>query len=657
MATDKVATRVTIGLIQTTVSDDRDLNLRKAIEKVKEAASKGAKVVCLPELYRTRYFPQWDQRDASFLVESIPGESTKAFSLLARELEIVIIVPVFEKTEADYYNSAAVIDADGSLLETYHKVHIPHDPLFYEQSYFSPGNEIRVYDTRYAKFAVLICYDQWFPEAARVAALGGAQVVFYPTAIGGILGGEGPEEGDWQDAWETVQRGHAIANSLCVAAVNRVGREENLNFWGSSFACDSFGNIVAKAGSNTEEVLVAELDLARNEMVREGWGFFRNRRPDVYWPLIEMVREEKLGEKAGIRTGEVLCLEDTPLQLGYHMPAEWEEHSAIWLSWPYDLDTFPEIEKVENAYVAIIKAIHESETVNLLVKDEMVQSALVDRLRRELVDLHRVRFHQINYSDVWFRDYGPTFVVNREKENGKKKIAMVAWTFNAWGEKYPEMLGDTRIPCLINDDLKMECFLPGIVLEGGSIDVNGCGTVLTTEQCLLNSNRNPGLGKEEIEVYLKEYLGASKVIWLKQGIAGDDTDGHVDDIARFVNPTTVLCAYEDDPEDDNYPVLLENYGQLCKETDQDGNPLTVIKLPMPGLVMEEERRLPASYANFYIGNEAVMVPIFGDKNDEAALKIIQEAFSDRMVVGIDCREVVQGFGTIHCISQQQPGAK
>ena len=192
MAADSIATWVTIGLIQTSVSEDRDLNLKKTIERVREAASKGAKIVCLQELYRTRYFPQWDQRDASLLAETIPGESTTAFSQLAKELEIVIIVPVFEKDVADYYNSVAVIDSDGSLLETYRKIHIPHDPLFYEKSYFTPGEEIRVYDTRYAKFAVLICYDQWFPEAARAAALRGAQIIFYPTAIGWIRGRGGP---------------------------------------------------------------------------------------------------------------------------------------------------------------------------------------------------------------------------------------------------------------------------------------------------------------------------------------------------------------------------------------------------------------------------------------------------------------------------------
>ena len=646
--------RVTVGLIQTSVSEDLKENLGKTILKLEWAIAGGAKIICLQELYRTRYFPQWEKTDASVLAESIPGESTQVLSALARKHEVVIIVPLFEKDEAGYYNSVAVIDADGSLLETYRKVHVPHDPLFYEKSFFSPGEEYRIYETRYAKFAVLICYDQWFPEAARSVALGGAQIIFYPTAIGWIKGEENPAEGDWHDAWETIQRSHAIANSVCVAAANRVGQEGDLIFWGGSFVCDCFGKVLARAGSSEDEVIIAELDLARNEDVREGWGFFRNRRPDTYWPLIEMVKEtEKAGKAEKLAGKAELGPEDTPRALGYHMPAEWEKHEAIWLSWPYDLDSFPQIDSVEKAYVAIIKAIHTSETVNLLVKDELMQGRVIDALRQASVDLHRIKFHLIDYADVWFRDYGPTFVIRRQKEKGRPGLAMVNWIFNAWGEKYQELMGDTRIPGIINEDLKLLRFQPGIVLEGGSIDVNGCGTVLTTEQCLLNKNRNPSLNKEEIEKYLKEYLNACKVIWLKEGIAGDDTDGHVDDIARFVNPTTVLCAFEDDPEDENYVPLKENYELLCRETDQDGNPLTVIKLPMPGHV-GVERRLPASYANFYIGNDAVMVPVFGHRNDKAALEIIQEAFAGRKVVGINCREMVAGLGTIHCVSQQEP---
>jgi len=664
MMARKASSTVTIALIQTRISEDIDLNLKRALELVREAADRGAQIVCLPELYRSRYFPQRDRDDqnasmALDLAESIPGPSTEAFSALARELQIVIIVPIFEKDVSGYYNSAAVIDADGTLLPTYRKVHIPHDPLFYERSYFEPGEEIRVYNTRYARFATLICFDQWFPEAARVAALGGAQIIFYPTAIGWISGEERPEEGDWHDAWQTVQRGHAIANSVCVAAANRVGREDELIFWGGSFVSDSFGRIIAEASSISEEVLVVTLDLAKNDAVREGWGFFRSRRPDLYWPVIEMVREEESQKARAVAAGRgqaaerKLCLQDTPRSLGYHMPAEWERHEAIWLSWPYDLDSFPDIEAVERAYLSIIRAIHKSEKVNLLVKDDIMLSSVVDALRREKVDLQRIRFHIISYADVWFRDYGPTFVVNRDVRPGRGRVAAVNWIFNAWGEKYPELMGDARIACQINDDLKMECFKPGIVLEGGSIDVNGCGTLLTTEQCLLNPNRNPALSKDEIEVYLREYLGVDKIIWLPEGIAGDDTDGHVDDIARFVAPDTVLCAFEEDTEDENYLPLKRCYERLLSETDQDGRPLHVIKLPMPGRV-GEERRLPASYANFYIGNDVVLVPVFGHENDEKALQIIGQAFPERMVVGINCREMVQGLGTVHCISQQQP---
>ena len=637
---------VIVGLIQTSPSSDPDLNMKLAMKKVRSAAERGAQIICLPELYRTLYFPQMDQGDFQHLAETIPGPSTDAFSRLALELSIVIIVPIFEKDEAGFYNSLSVIDADGSILPVYRKVHIPHDPLFYEKSYFSPGEEIRVYDTRYGKIAGLICFDQWFPEAARLAALSGAEIIFYPTAIGWIIGQEEPEEGDWHDAWETVQRGHAIASSISIAAVNRVGREDDLVFWGSSFVCDCFGKILDRASRSEEEVLVVRLDLSKNQAIRESWGFFRCRRPDLYWPLIEMVREREA-------TGGAKGSGETPRSLGYHMPAEWDKHEAIWLAWPYDLDSFPEIEAVEDAYAAMIRAIHKSEIVNLLVRDEMMRGEVADRLKRDKVDLGRIHFHILSYADVWFRDYGPTFVVREDCEPDEGRLAAVSWIFNAWGEKYPELMADAAIPDLINQDLRIRLFRPGIVLEGGSIDVNGCGTLLTTEQCLLHENRNPSLSQEEIEGYLREYLGVSKIIWLKEGIAGDDTDGHVDDIARFVDPLTVLCAYEDDPEDENYLLLRHNYELLCRETDQEGRPLKVIKLPMPAPV-GSERRLPASYANFYIGNDAVLVPVFGDKNDGKALQIIQEAFPGRKVVGINCREMVAGLGAVHCVSQQQP---
>lgn len=274
---------VTLGLIQGTVSGDPADNMEKASERIKEAAGLGARIICLQELYRTRYFPQEESRKVDHLAESIPGESTRAFSPLAKELGVVVIVPLFERApDGCFYNSAVVIDADGTLLPTYRKIHIPHDPLFYEQSYFAAGNlGYRVYRTSYASFSVLICYDQWFPEAARICTLQGAEIIFYPTAIGRIHD-HPPDDGDWENAWETVQRGHAIANGVHVAAVNRVGSEARLQFFGGSFVCDAFGRVLQKAGSHKEEILIVEADLSQNQRVREGWGFLRNRRPDTY---------------------------------------------------------------------------------------------------------------------------------------------------------------------------------------------------------------------------------------------------------------------------------------------------------------------------------------------------------------------------------------
>ena len=210
------------------------------------------------------------------------------------------------------------------------------------------------------------------------------------------------------------------------------------------------------------------------------------------------------------------------------------------------------------------------------------------------------------------------------------------------------------MPTKIAEQYNIPVFHPGIVMEGGAIDVNGKGTLLTTEQCLLNKNRNPNLGRNDIEKYLKDFLGVTHVVWLEEGVEGDDTDGHIDDIARFVGPNKILCAYEDDETDKNYHILKRNYDLLTKSKDQDGNKFEVVKLPMPGFVGEDDYRLPASYANFYIGNKVVLVPVFGHSNDKAALDIIQKAFPERKVVGINCRDLVYGLGTIHCISQQQP---
>ncbi|MGA2385292.1 MAG: carbon-nitrogen hydrolase [Candidatus Bathyarchaeia archaeon] len=279
---------VKVGLIQTAASDDIADNMRMTVEKIEEAAGKGAQIVCLQELYRTKYFPQAEKQDFSSLAETVPGESTRTFSALAKKNKIVIIAPIFEKaSNGKYYNSAVVIDADGKTLGVYRKVHVPHDPLFYEKNYFEAGDTgYCVVKTRYARVGVLICYDQWFPEPARINALMGAEIIFYPTAIGYVKG-ESLSDGDWKDAWKTVQRAHAIANGVHVAAVNRVGEEGQLQFWGGSFVCDSFGVMLKEASCTKEETLVVDVDLAKNKRIQEGWGFLRNRRPDNYRALVE----------------------------------------------------------------------------------------------------------------------------------------------------------------------------------------------------------------------------------------------------------------------------------------------------------------------------------------------------------------------------------
>ncbi len=279
--------KLIIASIQSRASELPKENLQNTLQKVEEAAKKGAKIICLQELYRTAYFPQYEKKDFSHLAETVPGESTDAFSKLAKENDAVIIVPIFEKDKNKFYNSAVVINADGKLLETYRKIHVPYDPFFYEKNYFEAGNNgYKVYNTKYGKFSVLICYDQWFPEAARTCALKGADIIFYPTAIGRIKNYDTSGE-NWQDSWETIQRAHSIANGVHIAAVNRVGTEDHLEFFGSSFVCDSFGKIIKKASSDKEEILIADIDLSMNKRIQESWGFLRNRRPETYSRLTD----------------------------------------------------------------------------------------------------------------------------------------------------------------------------------------------------------------------------------------------------------------------------------------------------------------------------------------------------------------------------------
>ncbi len=339
----------------------------------------------------------------------------------------------------------------------------------------------------------------------------------------------------------------------------------------------------------------------------------------------------------------------TPFTLGYSMPAEWAKHESTWLSWPKNPLTFPAdvVEKVEAAYVEMIEALARGERVDLLVDDGRTE----DRVRSKLSSKN-VSFHRIRSADVWIRDYGPIFIT---RERGKDSVAATKWEFNAWGKKYDDLLPDNATGREVAKSSGLRTFQTGAVLEGGSIDVNGCGTLLTTEQCLLNVNRNPGLGRTELERLLRDYLGASRVIWLGRGVAGDDTDGHVDDIARFVDENTVLCMSEKDKGDANYEALAQNRATLSAYRDGEGRRLQVVPVEMPREVGSEDGRLPASYANFYIGNSALLVPVFGDaRRDSAALETLSDIFQGRRVVPVDCRALVFGFGGIHCVTQQQP---
>ncbi|MGI0041102.1 MAG: agmatine deiminase family protein, partial [Nitrosopumilaceae archaeon] len=511
--TDK---NVTIGLVQTRVSDDIKNNMQNTVDKIREAASKGAKIICLQELYRTKYFPTDERTDVTKIAEPIPGETTTTLSALAKELDVIIIAPIFEvDSSGKHYNTAVVIGSDGNIMGSYRKMHIPHDPFFYEKNYFDVGDSgYQVFRAGNLSFGVLICYDQWFPEAARTLTLQGADIIFYPSAIG-YLEGDPLSYEDWHYSWENIQRSHAIANGIHVASVNRVGIEGKIRFWGASFVCDAFGRMIKRASTENEEVVVATLDISQNKRIQEGWGFLRNRLPATY----------------GMITSRVL--NETPKSMGYFMPAEWERHDATWLAWPHDPVTFPNrIKKVESAYVKMILALSKNENISLFVTDLKMKGRVRKLLKQKGIDLHKIKFHIWNYADVWFRDYGPIFVLNKEK----KQMAFVHWIFNAWGEKYKDLMRDTQIPDIISDRLQLNNFRPGIVLEGGSVDVNGKGTILTTEQCLLNGNRNPYLSKDEIEKYLLNYFGANNIIWLKGGVTGDDTDGHIDNLARFVNP-------------------------------------------------------------------------------------------------------------------------
>jgi agmatine deiminase len=341
-----------------------------------------------------------------------------------------------------------------------------------------------------------------------------------------------------------------------------------------------------------------------------------------------------------------------PGELGYYFPAEFAPHVATWLSWPHKEASWPgKIDAIYPAYTAFIKELTQSEIVRINVADDSMQQFATDHLLKAGVGLDKIEFFQHPTNDAWCRDHGPAFLINPKATHQK---VIVDWGYNAWGGKYPPYDLDDKIPSLIGKHFNLPVYHPGIVMEGGSVEFNGNGTLLTSTACLLNPNRNPHLNRDQIEAYLRGYYGVSQILWVDEGIVGDDTDGHIDDTVRFVNEDTVLTVVEENSNDENYTLLQHNLKQLKSMRLLNGKQLNIVELPMPDAVIWDEQRLPASYANFYIANHAVIVPTYRCKNDDTALSIIQQCFPDRQVVGIDSTEIIWGLGSFHCLSQQEP---
>ena len=340
----------------------------------------------------------------------------------------------------------------------------------------------------------------------------------------------------------------------------------------------------------------------------------------------------------------------TPRELGFSFPAEWEPHRATWLSWPHKEASWPgKLDAIYPPYVEFIRLLAEQEEVHLNVADESMAALATRHMESGGVNLDQVFLHFFPTNDAWCRDHGPAFVRNPQGE-----IAVINWEYNAWGGKYPPFDLDNAIPPQVATYRGLPHFSPGIVMEGGSIEVNGAGTLLTTRACLLNPNRNPHLSQSEIEGYLRDYYGQEQILWLGDGIVGDDTDGHIDDLTRFVNHNTVVTVVESNTEDENYQLLQDNLNELREHRLMDGSSLNIVELPMPDAVVHDGQRLPASYANFYIANGLVVVPTYRCAQDADALSILADCFPARKVVGIDSTDIVWGLGSFHCLSQQEP---
>ena len=344
----------------------------------------------------------------------------------------------------------------------------------------------------------------------------------------------------------------------------------------------------------------------------------------------------------------------TPKELGFYFPAEWDAHESTWITFPHNdhswqgdklADMYPE-------YFALIKAISVGEIVNIQVNDDELAAFIKSQLAVYGIEESQIRMHIQPTNDAWCRDHGPAILVN---QTGDERL-IVDWGYNAWGGKYPPFDSDNESPTRIASILGLNKVIPGIIMEGGSVDFNGAGTVLTSRSCLLNPNRNPHLSQSQIEQYLCDYYGVEQVLWVSDGIVGDDTDGHIDDTVRFVNEDTVIAMVEPNEQDENHAVLAQNLRELQAMRLPNGKPLNIVEIPMPAAVVIDEFRAPGSYANFYVCNAGVLVPTFDCAQDAFALETLAQFFTDRPVIGLSAKKIIWGQGSFHCLTQQEPAA-
>lgn len=681
---NKIRPVVTVAATQFSISWDISSNIKTAEKLVRKAAKSGAQIILLQELFETPYFCQLQRQDFFNLASTnkvSENSFLNHFRKLAAELNVVLPISFFEKEGQAYYNSIIVFDADGSNLGIYRKSHIPDGIGYQEKFYFNPGDTgFKVFNTKYANIGIGICWDQWFPETARCLALLGAEMILYPTAIGSE-----PQDStlDSRHHWRRVMQGHAGANIMPVIASNRTGVEKDITFYGTSFITDHLGAIVVDADDHSEAVITATFDLEFIKDYRSSWGVFRDRRPNLYQPIMTLDGSLEVTAFTSIHKDVKKVvpkplprkLLGNPKSMGFKMPAEFDAHKQCWMAWPIRQDNWRcDAGPAQNVFVEVIKAIANFEPISVLVNPGFYELAYSKLSVHETN--YPIRVIEMLYDDIWLRDIGPTFLVHDKTG----QVAGVDWEFNAWGGMhggcYTEWGYDNATAGKILELEGVAKFKAEFVMEGGSIHVDGQGTVITTEETLLNKNRNPNLSKEDIECRLREYLGVSTVIWIPEGVYGDeDTNGHVDNICCYARPGEVILAWTDDKSDPQYERSLKALQVLESSVDARGRKLKVHKLYMPTPVImtdqesaglkklakstmlrETGTRLAATYVNFYMANGGIVMPGFNDPiNDAKAVETLKGIFgSEYEIVQIQARDIILGGGNIHCITQQQP---